>query len=85
MFLTSTRRVARGPFSRLSPVAAWKAQPSRLAQVQFYSVVTDAPVPRKGKVWDSIDEAVQVVKSGDTLLSGGMFVLWCERVVGREC
>lgn len=32
---------------------------------------TDAPVPRVNKVWDSVDEAVQDVKSGDTVLSGG--------------
>ncbi|KAH8106778.1 3-oxoacid CoA-transferase [Cristinia sonorae] len=64
MFLSTTRRVARGPFSRLSPRTV--AVPVRL-----YSVAVDVNTPRKSKVWDSVDEAVKVVKSGDTLLSGG--------------
>ncbi|KAI0950454.1 hypothetical protein AcV7_008914 [Taiwanofungus camphoratus] len=41
------------------------------ARVRYYSVVTDAPIPKKSKVWDSIEEAVKVVKSGDILLCGG--------------
>ncbi|KIP08148.1 hypothetical protein PHLGIDRAFT_88580 [Phlebiopsis gigantea 11061_1 CR5-6] len=40
--------------------------------LRAYSVVArDAPVPRKRKVWDSVDDAVKDVKSGDVLLSGG--------------
>ncbi|KAF9791188.1 3-oxoacid CoA-transferase [Thelephora terrestris] len=35
------------------------------------NVAAGAPVPRKRKVWDSVDEAIKDVKSGDTLLSGG--------------
>jgi hypothetical protein len=38
--------------------------------VRAYTVQADAPVPKK-KVWDSVDSAVEVVKSGDVLLSGG--------------
>jgi hypothetical protein len=38
--------------------------------VRAYTVLADAPVPKK-KVWDSVDSAVEVVKSGDVLLSGG--------------
>ena len=38
--------------------------------VRAYTVLADAPVPKK-KVWDSADSAVDVVKSGDVLLSGG--------------
>ena len=38
--------------------------------VRAYSVPADPPVPKK-KVWDSVDSAVKVVKSGDVLLSGG--------------
>ena len=41
------------------------------ARMRFYSVVVDAP--RKTKVWDSVDEAVKDVKSGDIILSGGAF------------
>lgn len=39
--------------------------------VRQYSTPTDLPVPNKTKVWDSVDEAVKDVKSGDVLLSGG--------------
>ncbi len=37
--------------------------------VRTYTVLADAPVPKK--IWDSVDSAVEVVKSGDVLLSGG--------------
>jgi 3-oxoacid CoA-transferase len=37
--------------------------------VRAYTVPTDPIVPKK--VWDSVDSAVKVVKSGDVLLSGG--------------
>ena len=69
MLHVSTRRVARGPFSRLSP----RTTPLlHLTPTRLYSVVADtADVPKKSKVWDSIDEAVKVVKPGDTILSGG--------------
>ncbi|KAG6865618.1 hypothetical protein C0991_000905 [Blastosporella zonata] len=36
-----------------------------------YSTPVDTPAPKKSKVWDSIDDAVKDVKSGDTLLCGG--------------
>lgn len=35
------------------------------------SITTNAPIPRKTKVWDSVDEAVSDIKEGDVLLSGG--------------
>ncbi|KZT11307.1 3-oxoacid CoA-transferase [Laetiporus sulphureus 93-53] len=41
------------------------------ARVRFYTIVTDAPIPKKTKVWSSADEAVKDVKSGDVVLSGG--------------
>jgi len=37
--------------------------------VRTYTVLADAPTPKK--VWDSVDSAVEVVKSEDVLLSGG--------------
>ncbi|EMD38351.1 hypothetical protein CERSUDRAFT_113511 [Gelatoporia subvermispora B] len=40
-------------------------------RIRHYSVVSDLPIPRKSKVWDSVDDAVKDVKSGDLLLSGG--------------
>ena len=45
---------------------------SRIAiatRLRYYSVARDAP--RKTKVWDSVDEAVKDVKTGDIILSGG--------------
>ena len=41
------------------------------ARMRFYSVVVDASRPRKTKVWNSVDEAVKDVKTGDIILSGG--------------
>ncbi|OBZ69235.1 Succinyl-CoA:3-ketoacid coenzyme A transferase 1, mitochondrial [Grifola frondosa] len=41
------------------------------ARIRYYSVPADLPIPKKTKVWDSIDEALKDVKSGDTILSGG--------------
>lgn len=41
------------------------------ARVRFYSVVQDAPIPKKTKVWSSVEEAVKDVKSGDIVLCGG--------------
>lgn len=49
---------------RLAAIAA----PHR---VRYYAVVATSAVPQKSKVWDSVDEAVKDVKSGDVLLSGG--------------
>lgn len=46
------------------------ALPSR--HCRFYSTPLDtAPVPNVRKVYESADEAVKDVKSGDTILSGG--------------
>jgi 3-oxoacid CoA-transferase len=36
-----------------------------------YATVNSAPIPKSRKVYDSVDEAVKDVKSGDVLLSGG--------------
>jgi 3-oxoacid CoA-transferase len=43
-------------------------------QTRKYSI----PVPNKKKVWESAEEAVKgdAVKSGDTLLCGGVFFLF---------
>ncbi|CCM02066.1 uncharacterized protein FIBRA_04142 [Fibroporia radiculosa] len=40
-------------------------------KVKAYSTVADVPVSKKSKVYNSVDEAVKDVKSGDVLLSGG--------------
>lgn len=52
---------------RLPPVTT-TAAPYR---VRYYAVVANAAAPKKTKVWDSVDEAIKDVKSGDILLSGG--------------
>ena len=39
----------------------------------YSTVVTEEALPTKKKVWDSVDEAVADVKSGDVLLSGGTY------------
>ena len=62
---------------RTSVSASCHAGPSNTAavlvrlRIRFYSA-GGTPLPNKTKVWDSVDEAVKDVKSGDTLLSGGM-------------
>ncbi|TFY83242.1 hypothetical protein EWM64_g772 [Hericium alpestre] len=40
-------------------------------RVRYYGTPADLPVPKTKKVWDSVDEAVKDVKTGDVLLSGG--------------
>lgn len=37
----------------------------------------DLPVSNKKKIWDSVDEAVKDVKSGDVLLCGGECASGC--------
>lgn len=64
-FSSKTMLVARLYPARLSLAPAIRL---RLSTVRCYSA---SPVPRKTKVWDSVDEAVKDVKSGDILLCGG--------------
>ncbi|KAF8162863.1 succinyl-CoA:3-ketoacid-coenzyme A transferase [Crassisporium funariophilum] len=40
-------------------------------RLRRYSTPTDIPIPNKSKVWDSAEEAVKDVKSGDVLLCSG--------------
>jgi 3-oxoacid CoA-transferase len=40
--------------------------------------------PKKSKVWDSADEAVADVKSGDVLLCGGVFHLFVDVVCEQQ-
>lgn len=49
--------------------------PAAVHRVRYYAVVASAATPQKSKVWDSVDEAIKDVKSGDILLSGGEFIL----------
>ncbi|KAI0320085.1 3-oxoacid CoA-transferase [Amylostereum chailletii] len=51
---------------------AWRVHLSaRPIPLRSYSIATKAPVPQSKKVWDSADDAVRDVRSGDTILSGG--------------
>ncbi|KAH7927093.1 3-oxoacid CoA-transferase [Leucogyrophana mollusca] len=55
---------------KTSPRAALRSRTFALhVRIRHYSVAGQAP--KKRKVWDSVDEAVADVKSGDILLSGG--------------
>ena len=60
-------KAATGPFLRVRI-----AIPS-IAARRYLSVVQDAPIPKKSKVWKSVDDAVKDVKSGDIILSGGQY------------
>ena len=72
--LNSTAKRAtllRGGFRKASlvaPAGALGTSTLRL-KVRCYST----PTPTKSKVWDSVEEAIKDVKSGDTLLSGGKY------------
>ncbi|THG99223.1 hypothetical protein EW026_g3093 [Hermanssonia centrifuga] len=57
--------------ARRSPSSFRTTNGARLIAIRWLAVVADAPIPKKTKVWDNIDEAVKDVKSGDVLLSGG--------------
>ncbi|PAV23901.1 3-oxoacid -transferase [Pyrrhoderma noxium] len=57
------KRVAPPQF-RLSVVASLYAR-------QSIRSVSSVPTPSKSKVWESVDEAVKDVKSGDTIICGG--------------
>lgn len=82
MFLKSiSRHPSTGSYRAcISRVQQTKGQAKLSIQTfRCLSVVAGDPVPRKRKVWDSVDEAIKDVKSGDTLLSGGWLV-WTARM-----
>lgn len=73
---TTKRATLRGGFRKVSaasPTVALGTSTALRLKVRCYSTPADLPVPNKSKVWESAEEAVKDVKSGDTLLSGGMF------------
>ncbi|KAI0831508.1 3-oxoacid CoA-transferase [Trametes gibbosa] len=63
--------LALRPRALAIPRARTSSRISIAARFRYYSVVANAPIPKKTKVWDSVDEAIKDVKSGDTILSGG--------------
>ena len=77
MFLKSISRhpstvAYRARIARMNPAQVQGARSTQ--KFRFLNVAAGIPVPRKRKVWDSVDEAIKDVKSGDTLLSGGPWV-----------
>lgn len=71
---TTKRATLRGGFRKVSvasPTIALGNSTLLRLKIRCYSTPTDLPVPNKSKVWDSVEEAIKDVKSGDTLLSGG--------------
>ena len=39
------------------------------ARMRYYSVVVNAPRPNKTKIWDSVEDAIKDVKSGDVVFA----------------
>lgn len=71
---TMLANAMRAPHKRVLPTLPRGTVPRTclsLPRHRLYSVVVDAPIPTKTKLWNSADEAVKDVKSGDTILSGG--------------
>lgn len=62
-------KAATGPLLRV------RVTVTTLTAKRYLSVVHDAPIPKKSKVWKSADDAVKDVKSGDIVLSGGQYAL----------
>lgn len=60
--------------ARLLPAYLQSTSPLKSTR-RSYAVVQGASVPSSRKVWDSVEEAIQDVKSGDVLLSGGTYML----------
>lgn len=57
---------------RLSVASSGSLRLSFASLTRTYATAQNVPVPSKSKVWDSADEAVKDIKSGSTILSGGM-------------
>lgn len=64
---------ARKHIGTLTRPSLLQAQtPTHLARGSYSTIATGDALPTKKKVWDSVDEAVADIKSGDVVLSGGM-------------
>ena len=64
------------PLVRTRPLAVARSQRTAsrfrvLAVVRAYSTPTDLDVPKKSKVWESAEEAIKDVKTGQVLMVGG--------------
>ena len=57
--------------ARVAHVSTLRCALAFAPRVRHYGTPVDLPIPKKSKVWDSVDEAVKDVKTGDMILSGG--------------
>ncbi|KAG1794218.1 uncharacterized protein HD556DRAFT_1443166 [Suillus plorans] len=57
--------------SRATLVPVFKPHATIFLRARWYSTPSELPLPNKSKVWESVDEAVKDVKSGDVVLCGG--------------
>ena len=65
-------RNAGGSLAKLTVVQLPDQLPAGAGHAgRAYSTAAPGAVPKKKKVWDSVDEAIADVRSGDVLLSGG--------------
>ena len=83
--LNATRR-------RIRPRLFWSSAPiqrvvpaTAVGGVHARGIVVDAPIPKKSKVWDSVDEAVADIKDGSVILSGGAFIIPDSCLVMGDC
>ena len=68
-------RATSATLARLPHLARWPGVQYRIQLAQrklrSYHSAPHEPTPSTNKVWDSVDEAIADVESGDVLLSGG--------------
>lgn len=77
MLTSPLNMLSRALFSRRNLRASLPVV--HFVRVRAYTVPADPHIPKKTKVWDSVDEAVGTVKSGDVLLSGGKLLSTAEQ------
>ena len=58
-----------------STISRYGVSHLQLAPAGVRTIVVDAPIPKKTKVWDSVDEAVADIKAGSVLLRQTCFQL----------
>jgi hypothetical protein len=86
--MMSLKSIARHPSSVAYRTCLLRVQQTQVQatwsthRFRCLNIAAGDPVPRKRKVWDSVDEAVDDVKSGDTLLSGGLSVWTAQMPTG---
>ncbi|KAI0093582.1 3-oxoacid CoA-transferase [Irpex rosettiformis] len=73
--MLTVTRTSRRILPSTRPRYLWSPTSSTVQQLAapagVRTIVVPAPIPRKTKVWDSVDEAVADIKDGSVILSGG--------------